>query len=162
MSVSRDIAAMYRGPGRVVARFLANGPREDRALAYLMGACGLMFIAQMPPLARRAHVTGEDLNMLLGGALLAWLFIAPLFFYVLAWFAHLVARLLGGSGAFWSARLALFWALLAAAPLMLLLGLVGGFIGSGVEQRLVFFGWLGAFLWFWGAGLWQAERGLVA
>lgn len=159
MSVARDIAATYRGPRRVIARILAAGQREDRALAYLMAACVLMFIAQLPKLARQAHLTGDDLNMLLAGALLGLVFIAPLMFYGLAWLSHLVARILGGHGTFWSARMALFWALLAASPLILLHGLVAGFIGPGPQLTVVGLVWCAAFLWFWGIGLWHAERG---
>lgn len=162
MSVTRDIAATYRGPGRVLPRLLAGGPREDRALAYLMAACVLMFIGQLPKLARQAYLTGEDLNMLMGGALLGLVFIAPLLFYGLAWLSHAVARLLGGKGTFWSARMALFWALLAASPLILLHGLVAGFIGPGPQLNIVGLAWFAAFLWFWGSGLWFSERGLAA
>lgn len=158
MSVTRDIAATYRGPKRVIARILARGPREDRALAYLMAACALMFIAQLPKLARQAHLTGDDLNMLMGGALFGLVFIAPLIFYGLAMLSHLIARLLGGQGTFWSARMALFWALLAASPLVLLHGLVAGFIGPGPQLSLAGVIWCGAFLWFWVSGLWYAER----
>ncbi|NKX72530.1 YIP1 family protein, partial [Rhodobacteraceae bacterium R_SAG3] len=55
MAVTTDITATYRGPRKVIARLLAMGPREDRLLAFVMGACVLMFIAQMPRLAREAH-----------------------------------------------------------------------------------------------------------
>jgi hypothetical protein len=162
MSVTRNIAAMYRGPGRVTDRILSAGPREDRALAYLMAACALMFIAQLPKLARQAHLTGDDLNMLMGGALLGLVFIAPLVFYILAWISHLIARLLGGRGSFWSARMALFWALLASSPLLLLHGLVAGFIGPGPQLTIVGVAWCVVFFWFWGTGLWRAEGGRPA
>ena len=71
MSVTADITATYRGPGRVMAKLLAMGQREDRALALLMAGCAVVFIAQMPRLAREAHLSGQELNILLGGALLA-------------------------------------------------------------------------------------------
>lgn len=162
MSIAQDIVATYRGPGRVLARHLALGPREDRALMFLMTGCALMFVAQLPRLARKAHLEGGDLNMDMGGALMGWIFIAPLMFYAIAWISHLVARLLGGQGTFYAARLALFWALLAAAPVFLLLGLVLGFVGTGVQSNLVGVIWLAAFVWFWLAGLVRAERGAVA
>ncbi len=158
MSVTRNIAATYRSPGGVIARILADGQREDRALAYLMAACALMFVGQLPKLAREAHLSGADLNMLMGASLLGLVFIAPLIFYALAWISHLVARLLGGQGTFWSARIALFWALLAASPLILLHGLVAGFIGPGPQLTLVGLLWCAVFLWFWGTGLWHVER----
>ena len=129
MPVTADITATYRGPGRVIGRLLDAGQREDRALVILMAFCVLMFIAQMPRLAREAHLNGTDLNMLMGGALMAWVFIAPLVLYLLAAVSHLVARLVGAKGSWYGARLALFWALLASSPLVLLHGLVAGFIG---------------------------------
>lgn len=159
MSVTADITATYRGPARVMQRLLAMGQREDRALAILMGACALVFIAQMPRLAREAHLSGQELNMLLGGALLGWLIIAPLLLYVLAAFSHVLARLVGGKGEWFGARLALFWSLLASTPVLLLQGLVAGFIGPGPGLNLVGMAWITVFFWFWIASLRQAERG---
>lgn len=158
MPVTADITATYVRPARVMRRLLAMGQREDRALIFLMVACVIVFIGQMPRLSREAHLTGQDLNMLLGGALLGWLFLAPLFFYALAAVSHLIARLLGGQGDWYGARLALFWALLASTPLLLLHGLVAGFIGQGPQLQTVGFVWMIMFLWFWISGLRQAER----
>ncbi|AFO91251.1 YIP1 family protein [Phaeobacter inhibens] len=159
MSVSQDIVATYKGPRKVFARRLAMGLHEDRLLAILMAGCALAFIAQMPVRAREAHLTGQELNMLLGGSLLALLFMAPLLLYVLAFLAHGFARMFGGSGGSAQARLALFWAFLAASPLMLLNGLVAGFIGSGFELTLVGGLWFMLFLWFWISGMAQSYWG---
>ncbi|WP_300066196.1 YIP1 family protein [uncultured Ruegeria sp.] len=158
MPVSSDIVATYRGPGRVVRRLLDMGPREDRALAFVMSFCLVAFIAQMPGLARRAHLEGLELNMLLGGALLGSVFILPLFFYLLALISYWAARLVGGHGTAYGARLALFWALLSSAPLVLLNGLVAGFIGPGPTLTLVGGVWVTVFVWFWLSGLRQAQR----
>ena len=38
MTLSREILATYRGPGAVVRRLLRQGPREDRALMFVMAA----------------------------------------------------------------------------------------------------------------------------
>jgi hypothetical protein len=137
---------------------LSLGQREDRALAYLMAGCVVVFIAQLPRLAREAHLRGDDLDMLMGASLMGWIFIAPLLLYVLAALSHLVAKLFRGRGSHYGARLALFWALLASSPLMLLNGLVAGFIGPGVELQLVGLMWLFVFGWFWMGGLIEAER----
>jgi len=158
MSVTTDIAATYRRPRRVMARLFAMGQREDRALVILMCSCVLVFISQMPRLARVAHMTGQELNMLLGGALFGWIFIAPLLLYSVSLLTHFFARLLGGKGDSYGARLALFWALLAASPLMLLNGLTAGFVGSSPVLTLVGGLWLIFFLWFWISGLLQAYR----
>lgn len=162
MSLSREILATYRGPGAVVTRLLAQGPREDRALMLVMAACALFFIAQMPALARQAHVQETELNPLLGGALLAWLVIAPLLFYALAFVAQIVAKLFGGKGSGYGARLALFWALLAAAPLVLLNGLVAGFMGAGPQLTLVGLIWFAVFLWFWLSGMRAVQKAPAA
>ncbi|MEO9652889.1 MAG: YIP1 family protein [Roseobacter sp.] len=158
MAVTRNITATYRGPGRVVNALLAADQREDRALAYLMAGCMVVFIAQMPRLARQAHIEGADLNMLMGATLLAWVFIAPLILYCLAGLSHLIAKIFRGQGSFYGARLALFWALLASSPLMLLNGLVAGFIGPGLELQIVGLFWVVFFSWFWMGGLIAAER----
>ena len=158
MPLTSDIVATYRGPGRVVQHLLAMGKREDRALMFLMLSCAIVFVAQMPRLSREAYLSGQELNMLMGGALLGWLFIAPPMFYVIAALSHLVARLFGGKGDAYGARLALFWAFLAASPLFLLHGLVAGFIGPGPGLQGVGLIWLVMFLWFWMSGLKQAQR----
>lgn len=158
MAATTDIVATYRGPAKVVRRLLGQGLREDRALVYLMLGCLMVFVAQAPRLARQAHLTGEELPMLLGATLLAWLFIAPLIFYVLATVAHLVARALGGKQSPFGARIALFWALLASSPLILLWGLTAGFVGPGIEMTAVGIVWLCIFMWFWIGGLIGAAR----
>lgn len=163
MAVTRDIAATYRGPASVVRRLLGMGAREDRALAFLMSACAVMFIAQWPRIARDTYLAspdtwGDDLQMEIGGALLAMLCLAPLIFYTLAALVHAVARVIGGQGSPFASRLALFWALLAASPLALLNGLVAGFIGPGLQLQLVGLAWFVAFLWFWISGLREAHR----
>lgn len=157
MAVTRDIVATYRGPGRVVARLLALGPREDRALAFVMAFCTMAFVAQLPALARKAHLEGTDLDMLMGGALLGNVMILPLVLYTVAWISHLLARAFRGRGSSYGARLALFWAGLASSPLILLNGLVAGFIGPGPALSLVGFVWLVVFAWFWLAGLRRVE-----
>lgn len=157
MPVTRDIVATYRGPRRVVRRLLDMGEREDRALVMLVGACVVVFVAQWPRLAREAHLAERDLNPLLGGALMAWLFIAPLLLYAIALISHWIARLIGGRGTAYGARLALFWAFLAASPLILLHGLVAGFVGPGPGLQGVGLIWCGVFGWFWLSGLREAE-----
>ncbi len=149
---------MYRRPADVVSRLMAMGPREDRALVFLMSFCVLAFVAQMPRLSREAHLTGQELNMLMGAALMGWVFIAPLFFYVIAALSHVVARIFGGKGSWVGARTVFFWALLASTPAMLLHGLVSGFIGPGAAANIVGTLWLAVLGWFWFTGLRMAER----
>lgn len=158
MSLSGDIVKSYRAPRAVVREKLSRPPREDRALATLMGACVLSFVAQWPGHARAAHLDPEiPLDARLSGALMGAVFVLPILAYALAGISHAVLRLFGGRGTFYGARLALFWAMLAVAPLMLLNGLVRGLIGPGPEQALT--GALAGvgFIAIWVAGLRVAE-----
>ena len=159
MPVTSDIVATYRGPRRVMRRLLAMGPREDRALAILMAGCVVVFISQWPKLSREAHLTGQELNPLLGGSLMAWVFIAPLMLYALALLSHFILRAMGGRGSAFDARLALFWSFLAASPLMLLNGLVAGLVGPGPALQAVGFVWLVVFGWFWVSNMREAGWG---
>lgn len=158
MSLIADITATYRGPRRVIRRIVAGGAREDRALAILMAGCLLVFVAQWPRLAREAHLAGSELSLQLGGTMMAWLFIMPLFFYLLALVSHWALRATGGQGTAYAARIALFWALLASGPLMLFWGLLAGFIGQGPGLHVVGAIWLAVFLWVWVSGLLEARR----
>ncbi|KNG95231.1 hypothetical protein [Pseudaestuariivita atlantica] len=158
MSVTRDIVATYRRPGTVMRRLLDMGPREDRALAILMAACVLVFISQWPVLNRRAHLEQVELAPLLGASLLAWVFIAPLMFYVIALIVTMALRAFGYSEPGYPARITLFWPLLATSPLILLYGLTLGFTGPGPAASIVGAIWFAVFIWFWISGLRQVTR----
>lgn len=141
-------------------KLLSMGRREDRAIVILIAACFIIFIAQWPRLSREAFLDPSvPLDARIGGALFGWMFWAPLLAYVLGGLSHLVARLFGGRGSWYSARLALFWTLLATTPAWLLHGLVAGFIGPGPELQGVGFVVLIAFLTIWSFALREAERG---
>lgn len=159
MAVTDDIVATYRGPSAVMRRLLQGERHEARALTYLIVALVVIYIAQWPGLSRAAHFAPEvPLVQRMVAAFLAVLAMIPAF-YMLAAFGHLVARALGGRGNFFGARIALFWALLAVTPLMLLHGMVAGFIGPGVQATLVGVIVFAVFLWFWLSGLRASEFG---
>ena len=158
MSVTKDITATWRRPRAVIRRQLAGGIREDRALAYLMGACLLIFVAQLPRLAREAHLDATiPLDARLQAALLGWLMMAPLFLYGLAALSHVLAKVFGGQGSWFGARLALFWSMLASTPLWLFHGLVSGFIGPGGALTLAGVLLLAGFGVMWVLSLAEAE-----
>lgn len=161
MSVISDMLSSYAGPHKVVARHLAVGQREDRALAILMAGCILLFVSSWPYNARVAHLEGQDIGPIMGGSLFGLLFIAPLFFYALSTGVGLLLRALGWKGTTWASRFALFWALLASSPLLLLHGLVKGFFGSGPEAQGIGMIWFAIFMWFWISGLLQAGKGVA-
>ncbi|UWQ05985.1 YIP1 family protein [Aliiroseovarius crassostreae] len=157
MSVIKDVLKSYRSPRSVFQHRMKQGVREDRSLAILMAACVLVFVSQWPMQARIAHETGQELNMLLGSVLLAWVFIMPLVLYAIGSISHGVARLFKARGTAFGARFALFWSLLCATPLWLLWGLVGGFIGPGIQMQLSGIIAFLTFLIFWSVNFRQAE-----
>lgn len=159
MSVTADILRAWWSPRQVMRAHLVAGVREDRALAFLMGACLLLFVAQWPGAARASYLDPTiPLNARLAGALMGLLFLAPLIFYIFGAVSHLAARLAGGQGSFYSARLALFWSLLVVSPVRLFQGLLSGFVGPGPASSISGMIILAAFLVIWGASLYEAEK----
>lgn len=141
----------YRAPRDVMRGHLARGAGEERALAWVMIACLLFFVAQLPRLSREAHLNpdGPPFEALAGGAFLGTVLIAPLIFYALAALSHAVARLFGGRATWLQARLALFWGLMAVTPLVLLRGLVAGFVGPGTPLSIISLLCFATFLFVW-------------
>jgi hypothetical protein len=159
MAVSTEIVRSWRSPRAALRRQIAAGLSEARALAYLMAACGLIFVAQWPRLSREAYLDpAVPLEARVAGALQGIVFLLPLLFYGLAALSHLLARQFGGRGGWLGARVALFWSLLAAAPLFLLDGLVAGFIGPGPARTATGALLAGGLLLHWALALAEAER----
>lgn len=132
MSVSRDMIRTWVRPRQVMRAMLAHGRREDRAIAFAMLACFLLFVGQWPRLSREAFLDPSvPLQARLSITFFAMMMVMPLLLYLVAGVTHLLAKVFGGRGSHYSARLALFWTLLVTAPLFMLYGLVGGFIGQG-------------------------------
>ncbi len=158
MAVTTELVRSWRGPRAAMRRQMAAGLSEARALAYLMAACGLIFVAQWPRLSREAYLYPEvPLDARIGGALMGWVFIMPLALYGVAALSHLFARMFGGRGSWLGARVALFWSLLASVPLFLLHGLVAGFIGPGAALSVTGLVLLMGFLAHWTLALAEAE-----
>jgi hypothetical protein len=158
MPVTTDIVRTWRSPRAVQRDQLALGPREDRALIYLMLACGVLCVAQLPRLAREAHLLAEPLDQLIGSAVYGWVFVMPLAFYLLAILFWLALKALGRETAGVRLRIALFWALLASTPLALFHGLLAGMNGATLATNLVGAAWVLSFAVFAAAGLAEAAR----
>jgi hypothetical protein len=159
MTVTRDLVATWRSPRAALRRHLSRGVSEPFAFALLLVFLILAFVAQWPAAAREAFQANEPsaLPRILARAF-AVLATIPVWYGVAA-LSHLVARLFGGQGSWYGARVALFWALATVSPLMLLQGLVGGMIGPGpaLVATSVVVGL--AFFWLWLTMLHEAERG---
>lgn len=161
MAITDDILTTYRAPGQVMRAVLAGERHEARALAYLLAAVLVIFIAQWPGMSRAAFIEPDvPLSQRMFAAFLAVLAVIPVF-YALAGLSHLAARALGGRGSYFSARLVLFWALLAVTPLMLFQGLVAAFSGPGPALTLTGVAVFAVFLLFWLTGLRIAEFGRI-
>ncbi|RJL18059.1 hypothetical protein [Paracoccus siganidrum] len=140
-------------PRRVVRGLRAMPERVK--LVVLMAAMLIFLVAQAPVHARAAFLDPAiPLGARMGGSLLAVMFLMPVLVYGLATAVGALSRLTPWRLSQEDSRLALFWALLAVSPAMLLAGLVGGMIGPGpalmLSQALAGIG----FLVIWGAGIW--------
>jgi hypothetical protein len=159
MTVSTDLVATWRRPRAVLRQHLARGQSEPFAFSLLLVFLLLAFVGQWPVAAREAHLAGEAsaLPRILPRAM-AVLATIPVW-YALAAASRLVARAMGGQGTWYGARIALFWALAAIGPLMLLQGLVSGMIGPGAALTAVTLLVGAGFFWLWLTLLHEAERG---
>lgn len=158
MGVVADIVQTWIDP-RGVIRAKTVLPREDRALATLMGACLLVFVAEWPMMARSAAIDPSvPFEARMGGGLVAVIFVLPLVFYGLAGLSRLVAWVFGGKGSGYAARMALFQALLAMAPLSLIHGLARGLQGPGPAATITGLAAVAGFVWMWLSMLVTVER----
>ena len=158
MSVTTDIVQGWTRPREVIRRHLARGRSEPFAFSLLVAFLMLAFVSLWPVLARQSLEQPEvPLLQRLVAAGLALLASIPVW-YGVGMISRGIARVFGGQGSAYSARLALFAALVAVTPGMLLRGLVAGMIGPGVQANLVG-GIVGVgFLWIWISMLHETER----
>ena len=158
MAVTFDIIESHIRPRRVMARLLGIGKREDRIFAMLLGGCLVLFMSQWPYRSRQSHLSGQTLTDYIQHDALALIFILPLLAYGFAGLLRLVSRVFGAKADYYTARLAFFWALLAASPTVILSGLVKGFMGLGLANSVVGALWFFIFLWILINCLIEAER----
>ncbi len=153
MAAVEDILRSYRRPRVVIREHLARMRSEPRLFSFLFSALLLMFVAQWPALARQ-HFQTPDVPMpgLFLGTALALAATTP-FFYALAFLVTQATRLFRGRADGYGGRLALFWALFAVSPLMLLQGLTQGMIGPGPQANAVAAVVFAVFAVIWAAGL---------
>lgn len=148
MAVTTDIVRTWRGPRAVMRDLLAHGQREDRAVAYVMAACLVMFISRLPAIQFEVVQGQGDFQRDASYAFMGMMMFMPILLYGVAAILHILAKVVGGKGTFYSARLSLFWSLLASTPVLLLYGLVRGLIGPGTEANIIGAIWVISFFWF--------------
>lgn len=158
MALVPDIVDSWYAPARVIRRHLNRPQSESFAFTFLFTFLLLAFVAQWPVAARLAHFQPEvPLVQRMFAAGLGLLATIPLW-YALAVLSRLVARAFGGAGTWYGARMALFWALVTISPAMLLMGMVGSFIGQGPQATALGVVVAGAFLVLWALMLREAEK----
>ncbi len=159
MSVTTDIVQAWLNPKAVMRRHLQRPKSEPFAFSLLVAFLLLAFVSLWPFLSRQT-VLQPEVPMLqrLVASGLALLALIP-FWYLLAAISRWIFKVRGGQGSHYKARLALFAALLAVTPGMLLQGLTAGMIGPGLQANLVAALVGLAFLWIWISMLRQAECG---
>lgn len=160
MSLTTDLRQSWTGHRTVVRRHLSRGKSEPFLFTFLFVFMILAFISLYP---RAARIALENPETPLAPQMLALAFglLATLpFWYGLAALSHLAARGLGAKGGSWyGARLALFWSLVAASPVILLQGLTVGIIGMGMQSFLLGILALTAFVVFWALALVEVYAG---
>ncbi|MCF8486220.1 MAG: YIP1 family protein [Rhodobacteraceae bacterium] len=158
MAVTSDIIESWWQPRAVLRRHLGRGQSEAFAFSLLFVFLLMAFVAQWPVAAREAFAAGEPSALprmlALGFAVLATI---PIW-YGLAAASRLLARAMGGKGAWYGARMALFAALVAISPLMLLQGLVAAMVGPGAGLVAIRVAVGLGFLYIWTSMLIEAER----
>ena len=160
MPVSTDIVRTYKGPRRVVRGLLDTGPREDRAIMWLMTGCLIVFVSRLPALQRLAVLSDGDFTRDAAYAFFGLMMVAPLMFYLMAFLGRAGAYVVGGRPGGYGSRVALFWSWLAASPLGLFYGLLVGLNGATAPATQMIGGlWLLVLLTFWISGLVEASKG---
>ena len=150
--IAPRVLASWRRPGQVVRGL--SPMSEGAMLAVLMGAMLVFLIAQAPGHARAAALDpAVPMAGRMAGALTAVLLMMPLLAYAVASLVALASRLTPWRLEGEDSRLALFWALLAISPAMLLSGLVEGLIGPGPALTITRLVAGIGFLFIWGGGI---------
>ncbi len=122
MTLYSEILRAYRGFGASMHRQLAQNPREEKLLLYVVLASLLGFVARVPGMIDAArNSTNEEITIanLVGSNFVTTFFFGLIMLYIIASVSHLIAKIFKGAGTFKKARLALFWAALVIAPLYL-------------------------------------------
>ncbi len=165
MSVTSDILESWRRPRVVVRRLLGQARSEPFAFSLLVTGLILFYVSLTPWTARIASNQAGELGTSWLELLIPWLLGSALgvaatvpLWYLIAALARLAAQLIGGKGSFYGARVALFWALVAASPAVLASGIVKGMLGSGGASDGIGLIAAAAFLVLWVMMLREAER----
>ena len=88
----------------------------------------------------------------------ASIFFGPIFLYSLSALTHLISVPFKGKASFFEARLAFFWAMIVAAPLLLLVAVVQGLVPGGLFSQVFQCIAMVAYAWIYSTIFCSAER----
>ncbi len=160
MSTSAEIIRAYRGFEASMKRRLDEHPGEERLLIYLVIAILLFFVARIPNLLEVSAIQATDevsSTAIFVTNLVSSFFFAPLLLYGVAALSHIIAKLFGGKGTSYGARLALFWALLVVSPLSLVSTILQQSYAAEWFSTTLLLGMFLLFTYVWGTCLSVAE-----
>ena len=145
----------YASPRTATRSRMALVRNEGQAFAYLLLGCAISFLAQIPYLARAdlLDYSNHSFVSLAAGRLLGLLVFAPLLFYAVAALSGIVLRMIKGRPCWFKMRVALFWAVLAASPAVLIQGVLRGFLDVAFVDVAASIAVAMTFLSFWAIGI---------
>lgn len=156
MPLTADIVESWKAPRRVIRRHQARARSESFLLALLFVFLLLAVVSVAPWLSRQATIEAKPLPPYILAACFGALVSIPVF-YLLAAVGHLTAKLMGGQGSFYEARLAMFWALVTTSPALLLYGLVRAMASDSPATPILGLGVFLIFLGFYSVMLREVE-----
>lgn len=148
------IARFYHDPRGSVRAVLASDPREARLLAFAVGAAIFLLFER---LVRLFATAGPETDLVARALeqIVSLIFFLPLFYYVVAALATLIARAFGGTGSFKDGRTGFFWAALVSGPIIVLSGLASTILPAGFGSGLL--RQVGSFFFIWALAVSLAE-----
>lgn len=157
MSLVGNIVRAYRAPAKTFGVQMVRAG-EERILLFIFLFSFLSFVSRLPELMLINMNTGGETPLFarVAAMFVASVFMAPLMMYLLAALSHLVMRLFGGRGTWRLARLALAWAALVSAPLVLISGILKVFVPGPLFMVVTLLTAV-VFLWQWAISLRAAE-----
>ncbi|MEM1131282.1 MAG: YIP1 family protein, partial [Pseudomonadota bacterium] len=111
------VARFYYDPRGSMRGMLDSHPSEARLLAYLVIGATFALIGILVQL--QTSVEGDLIPRVLENTV-STLFFLPLFMYLCAVIAHVIARAFSGDGRWYHGRCAMFWGFLVSAPIVLM------------------------------------------
>lgn len=143
-------ARFYYDPRGSIRGVLDSRPSEGRLLAYLLVAMAIIAVGRLARLSLAYPPGSQEFIDRAIPEVVSWLFVVPLFYYLLAGLFSAVCRMFSTDGSWRDGRAAFFWAALVAAPVVVLSAVAAPALAPHVPNAVavavgqlgpVFFAW---------------------